>query len=275
MAKVAAKKKTALVKAESKVPANLRDKLAAYAGQGVSFAPEDNVVPLIVPLQTNSPQVNKRNRDKYIEGAEPGCLWLRNCAVMPLVDGETGFSFQLCHRSKAWVEWIPRDEGGGFVERHPLRPASARKTPHPKNPNRTYWTMPNGHELIETRYLYGIIWGGEYAFKNMPDFQMPFVISLSSTGHSVDRAWNTQQTQIYLAPGIVMPVFGSVWRITTEHRTNASGEWFVIHPSSPQNASEEQVDRGIAFAEACARGDLTAETAEREDYEDTMEEERL
>lgn len=270
MAKKAATKKEVAVP-KSNLPASLKEKLAQHAGQGVSFAPEDNVVPLIVPLQTNSPQVNKRNVDKFVPGAEPGSLWLRNCAIMPIVDGEVGFGFQLCHRSKSWVEWIPRDEGGGFVERHPNRPQSARKTPHPKNPNRTYWTMPNGHELIETRYLYGIVWGGLYAFEDYPDFQMPFVMSLSSTGHSVDRAWNTAQTQIYLAPGIVMPSFGTIWKITTQHRTNASGEWFTIHPSDPINATEEQVDRGIAFADACARGDQTAEIEDEGHYDPAEE----
>src|SRR6202035_3091033 len=57
-------------------PAALADRMKADAGRGVSTAQEDNQVPLIYVLQPLSPQVDKRS-EQYVEGAEPGDLWLR------------------------------------------------------------------------------------------------------------------------------------------------------------------------------------------------------
>ena len=73
---------------KSALPAALAAMMEKDAGKGVSTAQEDNLVPLIYVLQTNSPQVNKRD-ERYIEGAEPGDLWLRN-APQPIVKGAEG-----------------------------------------------------------------------------------------------------------------------------------------------------------------------------------------
>jgi hypothetical protein len=59
------------------LPDNYLDITAAMAGRGVSFKPEDQLIPLITVLQANSPQCNAR-LPKYVDGAEAGRFWLRN-----------------------------------------------------------------------------------------------------------------------------------------------------------------------------------------------------
>jgi hypothetical protein len=211
------------------VPANLASMFEADAGKGTSQAAEDNMVPLIYILQDQSPQVLKRN-PAYIEGAETGCIWLRN-APSPIVKGEEGIDFQPCFFEKDVVEWRDRDSGGGFIARHPFGPGEdieklaarlgAEKRVDEKNPNRFDYILPNsGHELIETRYHVGhVIRSGHL---------LPFVIPLSSSGHSFSREWMFKQNAKRTELGNTMASFACVYRLTTRLRKNASGEWFVF-----------------------------------------------
>src|SRR3972149_2403505 len=68
--------------------------MKADAGQGISTAPEDNLVPLIYVLQATSPAVKKGDPSR-IDGAEAGDFWLRNSSE-PIVRGEDGLLFQPC-----------------------------------------------------------------------------------------------------------------------------------------------------------------------------------
>ena len=86
--------------------------MAAHAGKGVSTAVEDNIVPLIYILQSNSPQVQKKG-EQYVEGAEAGHIWFRGTKIT--VDGDRGINVVPCTMNKCWVEWMP--DRGGFVAR--------------------------------------------------------------------------------------------------------------------------------------------------------------
>src|SRR5262245_29613295 len=87
-----------------------QQEMEAYAGAGLSKAPEDNLIPLIYILQAGSPQAKKGDPDR-IEGAEAGDFWLRN-APKPIIKSEDGIWFQLCNVTKCFVEWQPNR--GGF-----------------------------------------------------------------------------------------------------------------------------------------------------------------
>lgn len=236
-----------VAKAGSQLPEHLRAAAKADAGKGVSRASEDNMVPLVYILQSNSPQVNKRG-EAYIDGAEAGDIWLRN-APSPIVKGAEGFIFQPCYFVKEILEWIPRDDGGGFVGRHATLPEDAVEEKDEENPNRKIWKMPNGNELIETRSHIGnaIFPDGTY---------MPFVIPLKSTGHSTSRQWMVMMN----AKGADVPSWAFYYKLKTRHRTNKSGEWFafdVLDHGACQ--TEEEMARGKALYEAFASGAKTTE----------------
>jgi hypothetical protein len=199
------------------VPAHLANDLDKHAGRGTSQAQEDNLVPLVYILQAQSPQLNRRN-PAFIEGSEPGGIWLRNAAD-PVVPGEKGIIFQPCHFHKDWVEWIPRDKGGGFVARHADIPNDARRTEDPQNPSRVRFVRPNGNEVIETRYHVGLVHRG--------DDRMPYVIPLTSSGHTVSRTWMQLMNTFRTPGGKIAPSFARLYRLTTAERTNAAGTWFT------------------------------------------------
>lgn len=241
----------ALVKeTEEQLPATILEQMEGDAGKGISEAQEDNLVPLIYALQKGSPQVNKRD-DAYIEGAEAGDIWLRN-ASQEIVKGQEGITFQPCYFFKDWVEWIPRDAGGGFVGRHVVPPPEAKKQVNPKNPQAAIYVMPNGNELIETRSHVG--------FVLTPDGPLPYVVPFKSTGHVVSRAWMVLMNAKRTPQGKKAPPWAFLYKLSTKFRKNEFGDWFVLDAKDAgQIKKVEDYTRGKALYEAFASGAKQAE----------------
>lgn len=221
---------------EEGLPPALAGRMSQDAGKGASRAQEDNLVPLVYILQAQSPQVNKRGAE-HIEGAEPGSIWLRN-HPHPIVDGEEGILFQPCYFTKDWVEWVPRSKGGGYAGRHPNRPAEAEEKPDPENPNKNRWMLPNGNEVRETRYHIGLV--------HLPSGKVPYVIPMSSSGHTVSRQWMFMMNSKQI-PGQngSAPTWACLYRLRTKERTNAAGTWFTWDVSDAGWVqTEEDYDAG-------------------------------
>jgi hypothetical protein len=187
----------------------------ANTGAGVSSLAEDILVPLIYILQKGSPQVNKKE-DSYIDDAEPGDIWLRPGAV---VKGEEGIIFQPCIFWKDWVEWVP--DRGGYAGRFAFNelPDDVEMVPDPRNPSRQIRVRENGNTLVETRYYAGYVYRD-----NEPP--MPFVIPLSSTGHTFGKTLmnilNSKQIN-----GGKADSFSSLYRLRTHWQKNAMGDWYT------------------------------------------------
>jgi hypothetical protein len=223
----------------------LLEKMKRDKGKGVSQSASDNLVPLIYILQPLSPQVAKRNAE-YIEGAEPGAFWLRN-APHPIVSGEIGMVVQPCYFFKDWVEWRPRESGGGFIARHPE--VKEDKCPvedaeHRIDGTRQRWIRPNGNEVIQTRNHVIRVFTDDGVF--------PYILPFTSTGHTTSRAWSQL---INSTSGSV--AFAAKYRLTTRERTNQMGTWFAVDVKFDSWANQEY-DDGLAMYEAFARGDKKA-----------------
>jgi|KBSSwiStaDraftv2_1062776.scaffolds.fasta_scaffold07344_3 hypothetical protein len=212
--------------------------------RGVSTAQEDNIVPLIYVLQGLSPQVSKRN-DSYIEGAEPGDIWLRN-APEPVVKGAEGLIFQPCYFYKHWVEWIPREAGGGFMGTHATMPAAAKKVEDDEDPNLVKYVMPNGNEVKETRYHVGLVYTDHGS--------LPYVIPLSGSGHTVSRTFMSLMANKLDESGQRYDSFEFKYKLTTKLRKNKKGEWFVFEPADFERANDEEFAKGQDLYNAFAAG---------------------
>ena len=228
---------------ENGPPAELMDQYAQDAGAGVSQKAEDNIVPMATVLQALSPQVDRRN-PAYVEDAQPGSILLKNCDP-PVVDGEEGFLFQPCYFDRYWVEWVPRDQGGGFVARHKNRPADAIDE---EDGRRTLTKTPGGNQLIDTRYHSG------YALIN--GVLMPLVIPFSSTGHQVSRSWQTMMNQVRVGPNqVVAPSYAKFYRLRTVQKKNAAGTWFMFDVSHGHWATKSEYDLGKALHDSFQAGE--------------------
>jgi hypothetical protein len=218
------------------LPDDMMAEAAEFAGAGTSSAVEDNIVPFLSILQDNSPEVKSRH-EKYVEGAQAGDYLLKSLRLLfPMKNEQREKSgdavpdvfVQHANGQKKVVEWIPRTQGGGFVAHHEKMPAeAAQKEVTEEGTKRTKWILPNGHELIETRY--------EFVIVHCPalEVRVPAVVSFSSTGHTVARQWNSMRRNVRLPdarnPGqsIVAPSWFRRWQVGNQLRKNAAGEWFV------------------------------------------------
>jgi hypothetical protein len=258
---VAEKERTELAPTrQSSVPDYLKEAVSRDAGQGISTDAADNIVPLIYCLDAKSQQCD-HDSGAYIPGAKAGSIWLRNYHK-PLVDGAEGILFQPCHFSKDWVEWRPREIGGGFIGRYDWndktefgQPPDAVERPHPENPKKMRWMLPNGNEVKETRHHAGYVYIDGGAF--------PFVIPMSSTGHTVSKNWMFTMMSKRTPDDKIVPSYSSLYRLRTRQRSNAQGKWYVFDVTDEGYVpTAGDYDRGKMLHDAFEAGDKVAAAEE-------------
>lgn len=236
------------------LPTSLTKRMAEVGGAGKSKAQEDNLVPIVVILQDNSPQCKKKDA-KYIEGCEGGQIWLKSDPD-PFVPGEDGMLVQPCYFDKDFVEWIPRDNGGGFVGRHRTIPADAKKVADQQNPNKVKWVRKNGNEIIETRYHICRIFREDGR-------KVAYVIPFSSSGHTVSRDWMFKMNNTFLPSGEEAPSFAKLYRLRTKTKTNKQGTWFLFDVEDEGwIQSEEDFEAGLALHNAFMKGEKEMDTGQ-------------
>lgn len=255
MAKDREKVKTELTEVKTQLPAELLAALEQDAGVGLSTRMEDNVVPLVYLLQANSKAALK-GHDKYVPGAEGGSIWLRNAEPGDsLIDGEEGMEFLPCYFTKCWIEWMP--DRGGFVARHPDRPAEARLVDKEGDDGkiRKGWEMPNGNSVNESREFSG--------FVKLKGSLIPYTIPLSGSGHMVGRNWMTAMNNQKSEKGVKLPIYSNYWRLKTKLRTVGENSWYQyeITKSAPITTMEER-DLAKALHDAFATGAKTSAAVE-------------
>lgn len=245
MAKAVAKK------TGTAVAVSAMDAAAKYAAKGISDRQEDNIVPLIYLLQSNSPQTQK-GAEKYIKGATGGAIWLRNAPQEEsLIDGEEGFEFQPCHFNVCWIEWLPNR--GGFVTRHTSRPEDAAlvEVEREDGTKGQRWERPNGNVVAESREYSGFV----YREGDDRGADLPYTMPFGGTNLTVAKQLMTNLRNIKLPNGERAPIFANKVRITTKLRSRGKFNWFVyeIGATEPVETVEE-VERGNALADAFITG---------------------
>jgi hypothetical protein len=215
-------------------------------GLGVSFKPEDQLLPLIYVLQTNSPSVNKRG-DAYIQGAEPGHFWLRN-SLNPIRDGAEGIAVIPCEMVRTWIEWLPNR--GGFVARHDIPPQDmvTKLVRGDDGRERSVLQRESGNILQDTREFYVI----EHGF--------PYVLPCTGTKHTFARSWQSMFHQFrHPKTGKIMSAFTRKYRLTTVPMSNAVGEWFGLKFQDMGEVTISEYNEAKAFYYAVKKGEKKAE----------------
>lgn len=190
----------------------------------------DLSIPFMNLLQSNSPEVQKSKDGKIRIGM------IKNSVTGELFDSEEGFLFLPVHDDSAFVEWVPRHRGGGYVDVHD--PASAEvQDAIKRNGGRIPKKGPDGkkiplthgdNELVETYYLYGLLL--EEDGETTRGFA---VIPFTSTKIKVYRDFITSMMLVRGQP----PMWAYRVRITSDIQENESGTFanYVINPMTPGN----------------------------------------
>jgi len=197
------------------VSADFMDDLLADAGEGAAFSADEMQIPFVRLLQALSPQLNKKKAE-YIEGASAGDAF--NNVTGQFWDGEAGVTVVPCYQTTKYLEFTPRDSGGGFHgEVSPNNPVLQQTTRVGSKE-----LLPNGNELVKSDQHFCLIVGAD------GDYQ-PAVIDMKSTQIKVSRRWKTQiAMQKVTAPDgrkITPPVFATMWQLRSVEETNDQGSW--------------------------------------------------
>lgn len=172
---------------------------------------DDLSIPFFNVLQSNSPEVE----DQTVEGARAGMLL--NSVTKELIDPETGIYLIPVFRRREYIEWRPRNAGGGLVDFHQPNSevvAAALKA----NGGVAFGGLKVGeNELVETL--------STYCLQYDPETLQPLgygIISASSTKIKPYKDWST--ALYMLVPKA--PLFANRTHLTTVKQKNEKGSFY-------------------------------------------------
>jgi hypothetical protein len=174
---------------------------------------EDISIPFLGVLQPMSPEVTGDD-GKGIDGAKAGMLF--NTVTNELFDGKDGVIFQPVDTSHVFVEWRPRNQGGGFVAVHTLDSEIVAKAKEDSTEFGKY--KHNGNDLIETFYIAGFLLRDGMEQSTMGD---PMLIAFTSTKIKIYKQVMTRLRTFAGRP----PLFAHRLKITTVQEKNNTGSF--------------------------------------------------
>ena len=185
-----------------------------YAGQGFEHQSRDDLaIPFLGVLQGLSPQI------ETIDGAKPGMLF--NTVTEEVESGKDGVLFVPAVTQHCFVEWVPRDAGGGFVAIHEVNSDVVKEAKAGADEYGKYKVGDN--DLIETFYIYGVL-------VDETDALGMAVVAFTSTKIKVYKKFNTKVRtfRVKLDDGrmIPPPLFAHLTRITTVKESNNKGDFY-------------------------------------------------
>jgi hypothetical protein len=206
----------AVVPTKGNLPAEFLDQVALDAGKGAEEATsEDMAVPFMKIAQALSPEVNKRE-STYIEGLEVGDFF--NTATQVVYGGEDGFYFIPVKFVRKYLEWTPRDKGGGFNGEHGPE-IMEKTTAGEKGEN---W-LQNGNEIVITGTWFGLVIPLDGSAVDQA------VVSLSKTQLKKSRNLMTKLKQVSVknsaGRAFNPPIFYSRIKVTSVPESNDQGNW--------------------------------------------------
>jgi hypothetical protein len=197
---------------------------AEYAGHGMQdIGRDEQLIPMFRLLQSNSPQCEEGG-PKYIPGAKPGLIL--NTATNQLYKR---MEFIICWRDHNFVEYVPRDAGGGFVGLHDptdefiaqLREAQGEFGKLKVNPEND-----QSNEIQETYYFYGIAF--PIGLDDQPLDPIRGVVPFASTQIKKYKMLMTTINGIQLRPPVVkkaipFPIYAHKWEVSAQPERNKKG----------------------------------------------------
>lgn len=245
--------------ADAGLPASMDD-YADYAGKGFdNHSKEDYSIPFLHVLQAQSKQVEQ------LENAKAGMII--NTVTNDLYDGKSGITFVPAYTQHVYVEWVPREKGGGFVAIHELDSAEVKKCRETQQFGK--YQLPNGNDLIETFYVYGVLDKGDGAWEQA-------VIAFASTKIKKYKSWMVKARNIQLYDKakkvrMTLPLFAHAFQLKTVQERNSKGQfynWQVSFAGGVEDAAmarlapdDELFQAGVTTYEAVVKGVARADYA--------------
>lgn len=186
----------------------------AAAGVGMDDLEASSKMPLLNIIQSNSPQL-KATKDQFIDGSKAGDIFFgptQEVVDQPIKFTPTAFK-------TIYVEWVPKDEGGGLVGMHPLSIVTHPDYEQGRKGKYDEWLDKN--ELKKTTYVLGLIeLNGELT---------EAMIALAVTGQRVSRKLQDDIRKFRYSgdlEDVATFVASRSWSLTAEYEENAKEQGY-------------------------------------------------
>jgi len=218
----------------------------SMSGFGTLNLSRDTAIPYISILQTSSPQVNP-SKAEYIESAKAGQLF--NTVTQESFDALE--VIPVFYHLK-YVEWKPREQGGGFINSHDADSGIIGQTK--RDPMTNKMVLPNGNHIVQTAYHFVLMLTGE-GYQNA-------VISMSSSQLKKSRRWNSLMlSQKVKGPSgmFTPPTYSFTYNLSCVSESNDRGSWFGFSIEKGDQVTDASLyGEGKAFAQSASSGAVDA-----------------
>ena len=221
----------------------------------------DYAIPFLRVLQSMSPQL-KKSDGQYIAEAQEGNFF--NSVTNKVYDGDTGVLIIPCAYKKKYIEWIPREKGGGFVsDQHD----SAELAKCTKDDSGKF-IMENGNQLVETAEYYSLIAEEDSAPEQV-------LLSLTSSQLRFSRRWNTMlnKATVNTAVGetVQAPMLAYTYRLTSIPQSNDQYSWMGLSVERAHPTSMSLAKIAMEFMKAARQGEVNVQQEQESAVSNTEE----
>ena len=203
--------KMAEVKTTSKT--DLMKAFESDSGSGFEEITSNDIqIPFIRIIQALSPQLKKTDPG-YIEGASQGDIF--NTVTKKLWSAEKGLLVIPIYYQLKLLEFIPRQQGGGFVGELVSDSDHVRKASRDQESGLEL--LENGNELVRTAQHYVKVIHEDGTLENA-------IVDMKKTQLKKSRQWNSIM-MMQKNNGMTLPSFSSVYKLTSVEDGNDKGSW--------------------------------------------------
>tara|TARA_R110002020_G_scaffold4445_3_gene19429 strand:- start:3239 stop:4009 length:771 start_codon:yes stop_codon:yes gene_type:complete len=203
-------------KNKTEVSTEVMEDILATAGEGVDYDTSELQIPFVRVIQALSPQV-KKSDSAFIKDAAQGDLF--NTVTGEFWKAEDGIVVIPCYQETKYLEFTPRDSGGGFVGELKASDPDILKATR----SGAKEILPNGNEVVKSDQHYCMI-------MNKDGSAQPAIIDMKSTQLKISRRWKTQiaMQKISDKNGVsrTPALFATMWKLTTVEESNDMGTWY-------------------------------------------------
>ncbi len=206
----------AVAKKNKNLPSTIVKNMKADAGKGSEGVDKDSLaIPFLVVLQSNSPAI-----ENDMPGAKAG-MFMNNITEELFKD----VTIVPCGFQRRFIQWQPRDEGGGFKGMHnPVLIDTGEIKTYRDDKNQL--RMTEGDDILkDTRIHYVML-------STKSGSWMPIVLSLSSTQIKKSKGFmsliQSREFKDENGKPFNPPSFGNSYKITTVKEKNDMGSWFGV-----------------------------------------------
>ena len=200
-------------KKSANLPAGLEALFAEDTGKGFEEVTSNDIqIPFLRIIQQMSPQINKKEAG-FIEGAAGGDVF--NTVTNKHWDGDKGVVVIPVYFQMKLLEFVPRDQGGGFSGE--LSATSEEVRTAERDQATGMELLTNGNELVRTAQHYIKIVHEDGTLENA-------IVEMKKTQLKKSRLWMSMMT-MQKHNSKTLPSYACTYRLKTVEDGNDKGNW--------------------------------------------------